>query len=225
MNADTHEDGMTLIEMLVALALLGLLSVGMISTFRIAEHTYRQVVRVEQSVWEVMVAQRAVRRLLESAYPFDIRSSSAVHNFGLEGSADVLAVTARPPQSSNGGYRRYELRLVPGKNQTQELIVRTTSDWTGGTEGSQDEVLIERIASAEWAYLEPADLRGPTASDRQWLSTWQGERKLPALVRLRVIFPAGDVRAWPELLVTPRITDDANCEFDVVGQVCREAGS
>jgi hypothetical protein len=34
-------------------------------------------------------------------------------------------------------------------------------------------------------------------------------------------FAANDPRTWPDLVMSPRITDDANCEFDVVAQRCR----
>ena len=54
-----------------------------------------------------------------------------------------------------------------------------------------------------------------------WHETWIDRPAPPALVRIRVKFPAGDRRVWPELIVAPRISTDANCVFDVVSQMCR----
>ena len=34
-----------------------------------------------------------------------------------------------------------------------------------------------------------------------WWQEWQGQRSLPALVRMRVGFPPDDGRRWPELIV------------------------
>mgnify|MGYP006214980911 CR=1 FL=1 len=65
----------------------------------------------------------------------------------------------------------------------------------------------------------------PVDDDGVWLDSWRGKQPLPKLVRLRIGFPAGDARRWPELIVSPRITDDANCAFDVVAQRCRSGAS
>lgn len=71
----------------------------------------------------------------------------------------------------------------------------------------------------QWAYLATAREAEPA-----WTEQWRGHAELPRLVRLRVSFASDDPRTWPELVMSPRITDDANCAFDVVAQRCR-AGS
>ena len=34
-----------------------------------------------------------------------------------------------------------------------------------------------------------------------WHDVWRGGRDLPRLVSIKVVFPAGDPRVWPELIV------------------------
>lgn len=225
-----REHGMSLIEALVALLLLSLLSTGILLTFRIAQRTYEQLTRAERAHAEVTTAQRLLRRLIESSYPFEPQAGAVRAEFGLEGSAERLRLTAHMPAAHGGaGHYRYELALVRSESARYNLIVRSWLDrrgieeW-GGSSGpagaAAEEVLLSDIERLEWAYLERTDDGAPRP---QWRSAWTSTVSAPALVRLRVAFAPEDPRRWPELLVAPRITDDANCEFDVIAQRCRRA--
>jgi general secretion pathway protein J len=202
---------MTLVEVLVALSLLAMLSAGLVSSFRVGQRTYAGVVQMDHMYWDVVVTQRFLREALEGAYPFE---PDAQHrNHGLEGTADTLSVTA-PMSLADGsaGYRRYSFSFL-----SHDLVGVSEVDRNGGTASGNaaTETLIPRVEKVEWSYFSSTD-------DIGWRSDWT-QRRPPALVRLRVTFPPGDRRRWPDLVVAPRITDDANCEFDVVAQACREA--
>jgi general secretion pathway protein J len=223
---------MTLIEVMVALVLLSLLSIGIVTSFRLGERTYRQVTAVEAADQDVVIAQHFLRRILESTYPFRQPPGSRVTAFGLEGTATELMVTA-PMTEGNGGRGDYRYNLVvqtDGRG-SKSLLVRWVLDRNGtlalssSTSGgeSHEEVVLAGIESLEWAYLGSASsASGALIDQRRWSPGWSGSKHPPALVRLRVTFPAGDRRRWPELLVDPRVTDDSGCEFDMVSQSCRE---
>jgi general secretion pathway protein J len=66
---------------------------------------------------------------------------------------------------------------------------------------AEERVLIEAVERLEIAYFGG----GLTAQEPGWWQQWQQQRSLPTLVRLRLAFPAGDARAWPELLVAPMV--------------------
>jgi len=213
---------MTLIEVLVALVLLSLLSTGMLTIFRVGERSYRQVVRVDKAEWSNVVAQRFVRRVIESAYPFEPSPGVTDPAFGLEGTFDRLRVSAPAFQGMGTvGLERYEFHTTLRPDGLVDLKVRTRVDRNGqaGTAGDADagrsETLVERAASVEWSYFD-------TGESDQWAKEWTDRRRLPALVRLSIAFPKGDGREWPDLVAALRITDDANCEFDFVRQDCRE---
>jgi general secretion pathway protein J len=224
--------GMTLIEVMVALVLLSLLSMGIVTSFRLGERTYRQVIATELADQDVVTAQNFLRHILESTYPFRQPSGSRVIAFGLEGSATELLVTAPAPESSGArGHYRYDLLVQSDSQGSKSLRVRWVLDRNGtlalsssssGGE-SHEETLLAGIESLEWAYLGP---EGSTvtqfAAPSRWFSTWNGNKNPPLLVRLKVTFPAGDRRHWPELLIDTRVTDDSGCEFDMVSQSCRE---
>jgi general secretion pathway protein J len=214
--------GMTLIEVLVALAVLSLLSAGMIASFRIGHRTYDRILKADRTYWDVVVAQRFLRTVLESTYPFETGTGNT-RTAGLEGTADHIELTAPGSQASDAtGFRRFSFVLVRRGDGYEDLVSTSQLDRNGtaraGVEPREPsaEVLISRVKGIEWDYLDP--------SSSTWRSSWS-ERRPPSLVRLRVEFPPGDSRRWPELIVAPRVTDDANCSFDVVAQACREAQS
>jgi len=225
---------MTLVEALVALVLLGLLSVGVISSFRLAHHSYQQLGRLYRSDWDIVTAQRFLRGVLESAYPFEVRAGAASMHYGLEGTRERLVVTAPMPLASGAqGHYRYELALARRQDGLRDWVIRSTIDRNGGSSAEissrsdrqpvREEVLLERVAEVRWAYLEPIPPSpGLTSPPASWRDEWVGHATLPALVRVQIQFPVGDARVWPDLVAAPRITDGATCDFDVVAQTCRE---
>jgi general secretion pathway protein J len=212
--------GMTLLEMLVALAVLSLLAVGMIATFRMGQQTFDRVTRVDRSHNDVGLVQQFLRTTLETAYPFQPVPGRRAEASGVVGTSSRLVVTA--PGSiagSDAGYRRFVLDVSRESDGSRSLTLTSQIDRNGAYSADSDrhtEVLIPRVDRVQWSYLD-------AGAGNNWLAHWS-ERRVPALIRLQVWFPAGDVRRWPDLLVAPRVTDDANCDFDVIAQGCRESG-
>jgi general secretion pathway protein J len=222
--------GFTLMEALVALILLSLLSLGLLTALRLGQRTYAQTARLEAEHWSITAAHRFLRRVLEDAYPFEPLPDAAHDHYCLEGRRDRLAVTAHMPLSSGGaGHFRYEIVPVDRADGARDLVVRATLDRPGASPtrtmnaapSTREEVLVPRIDAIEWSYREG----GAGASSTDWRSDWQARAALPALVRLRVVFTDGDPRLWPDLIVAPRITHDAGCEFDRISQRCRARGT
>jgi prepilin-type N-terminal cleavage/methylation domain-containing protein len=213
---DTDARGFTLLEMTVVLLLVALMSTLMMHGLRFGARAYSQVVKVDDANWDIYVAQRFLRSTLESAYPFD-PARAADKAYGLEGTARHLSFSAALGRSTApGALRRYELVIAPDAHAAlqRNVLIRWRFDRDGrpsaaGTPQHQ-EVLIEDIAQAEWSYASC----GASSEQDQWQDTWQGHRELPALVRLRIVFPKDDRRQWPELIVAPRVTDDAMSWFD-----------
>jgi len=219
--------GMTLIEALVALALMAILSVGLLTTFRVGGRAYAQVSRLDASARDTVSVQQFLRRALESAYPLHPHPGRLTTEYGLEGSEQTLSFLAPMPESSgSAGHYRYELVLESAGTDSKNLVVRWSPARTGSgadpTDTQHSEVLLERIDSLEWSYLETLDPTSGLPVSPRWLPIWGGTSGLPMLVRLKVRFRPGDARSWPEFVVAPRVTDDAGCAFDPISQVCRD---
>ncbi len=213
--------GMTLIEVLVSVALLAMLGIGMLSVFRTAQRSYHTVIRVDEASSQTVTAQRFLRAGLESSYPY--RTGPFAHNgeHGLEGTADTLEFSS-PAQLAAGadGYRRFKVLTAARADGLKDLRVESQLDRntpaqppTGDRSTRATETLLSRVAEVEWGYLD-------ASGTGRWTTQWN-EQELPSLVRLRIAFPPRDPRSWPDLVIAPRVTDSASCEFDVIAQTCR----
>ncbi|TLY77022.1 MAG: hypothetical protein E6K49_09445, partial [Gammaproteobacteria bacterium] len=128
MTARTRSTGMTLIETTVALALLALLSIGLVTSFRLGERVYGQVTRLDSSARDTVAVQRFLRQTLESAYPAHPHAGDPAMGFGFEGAPGQLRFIAPMPQSAGAaGYYRYEV-LVETTQASKNLIVRWMAD-------------------------------------------------------------------------------------------------
>jgi general secretion pathway protein J len=201
--------GFTLLEMTVALALVALMSIIIIEGLRFSERVWTQVVRTDDANWNVFVAHRFLRDVLEPLFPFKPERANGAA-FGLEGTASEASFSASTsPFKGVGALNRYHVFLAADQSNSprKNVLITWHVDRDGRTEhstaGERQEVLLENVERIEWSYLD-----APCNAPATWRDEWAGRHELPALVRLRVIFPKGDSRRWPDLIVTPRVTDD-----------------
>jgi general secretion pathway protein J len=218
--------GFTLIEMLVALALVAMMSVAMLQAYRFSQRTLMQTTREDSAGRDIANAQRLLRRIVEQAYPFETAGShSPVHQtYGLVGDGNSMSLTAPASAHMGGiGFYRYTVGLTrSGALKVAWLVDRNGEPSQLGADTSQDEDILEGVQSMSVAYLELIE-RSDGQVESNWRNDWMDRADLPALVRVRLGFAVGDRRRWPDLIVAPRISADANCVFDVVSQMCRVA--
>lgn len=222
--------GMTLIEATVALALLALLSLGILTAFRIGQRSYARVTRADAALADVLAVQRFLRAAVEGSVPMHGEGSSGerASAVAFEGHREMIRFIAAGPLAMNReGLYEYRLRTIHGDRRTRDLIVRAAPLRRKGLlTGAQpwEEVLVRGVLDVRWAF-QPRR-RGVAADGGEsgaWLSDWVDQTELPALVRVEVRFAAGDRRTWPMLIVAPRLTDEAACDFDEIAQSCRSA--
>jgi len=223
---------MTLLEMLVALLLLSALTVGILATLRTGHQTYSRIARSGRGISDVALTQALLRQIIESAYPINATTAKNRGGFGLEGTHETLMLTAPMSQASGAqGLNRYELSLRPRPDGANDLVLRYGLDRDGTVAGSarasesdtEKEVLLEHVREVKYDYLaKPGPDATGSADLSRWAESWH-EPTLPMLVRMTVGFDSGDPRQWPELVVAPRLTDDAQCVFDVISGACRQS--
>ena len=66
---------------------------------------------------------------------------------------------------------------------------------------------------------------GPPDNERRWRGFWIDRPAAPELVRVRVSFPPGDPRRWPDLIVRPLATVNSACRIDAVTGTCRQGAA
>jgi general secretion pathway protein J len=198
-----HERGFTLLEVLVAITLLGVLMAALFGSLRLGARVWETgEARLDASA-RVQVVQDFLRRQLGQTIPLievteDPRASGRLL---FEGDQDRLRFVSLLPEHLGAGAWHMELGVsepaqvgAPGN-----LVIRWRRlDRTGEADTPAEErILIERVERLEIAYFGAA----PAAAKPTWWQEWQRQPSLPNLVRVRIGFPEGDGRSWPELIV------------------------
>jgi general secretion pathway protein J len=202
-----RSSGFTLLEILVAMTLLGLVVAMVFGGLRLGVRVWETADERADERARIAVVQRFVGDTLARAYPVVESDRRNVRQIAFLGEGARLELIALMPENlSAGGFNHIVLEVVDDAQNRQLVLrygprVRDDDDPSrlAGAEGAEGYVLIEGIARATFSYYgETRD-----GEDAAWLDEWRDAELLPALVRLDVEFPAGDRRVWPELVVAP----------------------
>jgi general secretion pathway protein J len=190
--------GMTLVELLVVLAVLALLGGLMAAGLHTAASNWQHIARHNADREELEALHSLLRSVLSEIYPAKFDSSSRVL-VQFDGQRDHLDFLAPLPQRFGAqDIVLYTLRFAP--DGSMHLAWRLDRQ-SAGVDDPLPTAADERIADCRdgfFSYYGQIDETGAS----QWSTSWQGQRKLPRLVRARFIW-----RGEPqELVVAPLVT-------------------
>ncbi len=200
--------GFTLVELLVALALLGLLASLMFGGFRFGVRAWERVGAHADHASDIQWAQGFLRRRPNEAALVRAAIEDRNPPVLFDGGPNSLAfVTVLPVYGDVGGHSVLRLSLRPGK--TGGELVLGWAPHRFDAEDLEDElvderVLLDGVERIELAYHGRQDPDSPRAS---WLSEWREADALPGLVRIRLVFAEGSRRRWPDLVVSPMVNE------------------
>lgn len=218
--------GFTLMELLVALVLLGLIATMALGGVRMGARTWETVTQKTGEGGHTQIVRSFLARELAQAFPVLAGDRGRELRLFYEGDRESLIFVAPlAPHFGLGGLQRLEIALVEGEagEEGKQLILkRRRFQRDDGAKPSHEEdedeihLLLDGIAEADFAYRESA--RDAPAT---WSADWHGRAGLPALVRLRVSFIDPRKPAWPDLVVAGRITTPPGCLPAEVSAGCR----
>ncbi|MGE5517927.1 MAG: prepilin-type N-terminal cleavage/methylation domain-containing protein [Bacteroidota bacterium] len=208
-----RQAGFTLVEALVSLALVGMAGVLVVAGLGGTHQVWTRSGTLSRNVETVEAAQALLRQRLESAVPAT-RYDGGPHA-DLDGQPTTLSFVAPPGDAFGpGGPRKYVLRLTA----SGDLMLSSVGDGLPTPLAvRREEILLAGAQSLDLAYFGAAQ----PDSGRTWQRVWQKHSVPPQLIRIRVHFPPGDSRWWPELVVRPRADLDTDCLLDSDGSRCR----
>jgi general secretion pathway protein J len=193
-----RDGGFTLLEILVALAVLGLLLASLSQGVAFGLRAWQIEAREVGARNDLEAVERTIRLLVHRTLPDD-----AVPNRGtLVGGPGLLdLVTALPPPPSPVAIRTAVVRLEV--DAAHRLVLHSAPFLHAATLSGPGlvgtAVLLEGVERIEFAYWQEV-----TGGGGAWQRAWS-KPSPPSLVRLRIVFPRGDARHWPDVVIaTPR---------------------
>lgn len=202
-NAD-GEAGFTLVELLVALALLGLMIALMLTAFHGGRQTLQAVER-KQAEPSVEAAQALLRELLSGARPPKALPGSEAPPAFIGKPEEMIFTTLLEKRGQYGGLYRVRIVSVPRSNgrSGQTLVVEMSvhrPPTQGGAEIGQIVARHVLLEGADGLRLSYFGLRQGEEVSR-WSDTWREAQDLPTLVSIELGAGLSDARRGLTLAV------------------------
>jgi general secretion pathway protein J len=191
MTGNRRPNGFTLLEILIVLTILGFLFVGLAQGVRFGLLAQATEAHLTSGNDDFNTLDNTLRHLIEIVDPGDDLDSAPFTANG-----DRLdCITALPSASGATPDRRIHATLLVDDHH--RLVLR----WQPSARALNlrppsppiDTELLRGVSRIELAFWRPGG---------DWLSTWRSP-DLPTLVRVRLHFPAGDRRHWPDIVAAP----------------------
>jgi general secretion pathway protein J len=181
-----RQSGFTLLEMLVALSLLGLLTAFALMSLSGLSHIKRIEERVEGRS-DAEAARLHLRNTMSDIRPVFMLAKDAEARLAFSGNANTIAfVSVMSDQVELGGLYWIKYSL---KNSDLVLTYHVFRPDVQMTDGKQH-VLVTDVASLSFRYLDvqAEDTEG------QWSDTWSKRVVLPKAIEIKVEFKTGTER-------------------------------
>jgi len=213
----TAQEGFTLVELLVAMALLALLSALLLGGLRMSRAAVVRGEAATERLLRTELGLAVMRRQLEEADPLPL-GTAAAPRIAFTGDAQNIVFIAPPgAYLALGGEEITWLVIEPGTGGARIVLRyrpldRAADHWppTLDARDMQSVVLLDGAAGAQFAYfgrLDPAD-------DAQWQTEWRDASALPGLIRF-------SVATLPDLVVNPRLGRPINSALLPGAALCR----
>jgi general secretion pathway protein J len=209
--------GFTLLELLVSMTLLGLILALLFGGLRTGSRVWEAGDRRADDLARIETVHGFLRGQVSALYPLGESPLAGDTPLAtVAGERERLRFVGLLPSHFNvGGFQTIEVGAVardgkldlglawwpyvPGEPAPEEPDEDSTA------------VLLEDVAGVAFAYFGATE----EGVERAWTEDWLDQPEPPELVRLRVAFPEGDRRYWPELIIRPQI--DQALPADVPG--------
>ncbi|MBS0557624.1 MAG: prepilin-type N-terminal cleavage/methylation domain-containing protein [Proteobacteria bacterium] len=202
-HALARNAGFTLLEVLLAIILLGLLIAGAYGGIRASAHAMRAGEAAIDRTDRLRTAQEFLRRQLSQILPLEFardNNTGAIHVF--DGDARRMRfVAAMPGYLSRGGPYVQTLELAPGRSGLQlrfsDVMLNgyATNQDSGKRADDEAVVLFDHIADGRFEY-RALDADGNLGN---WSSDWPDPGITPLMIRIRLTMQPGVQMPWPTL--------------------------
>ncbi len=185
-------DGFTLLEVLIAIAVLGFLLAGLAAGTHFGIGVLHRQATTQADRESLGTTDRVFRALIAAAEPFQQGQAPS-----FSGGPAALVLRTRLPVAANLLIARDVVAQI-GVDADARLVLRVTplprAHWISPPP-VLEEALTERVKRIDLAYWQP----GTGGSPGRWVANWAA-RQPPPLVRLRVVPWETNARRWPDIV-------------------------
>jgi general secretion pathway protein J len=206
----TTEDGFTLVELLVALTLMGLLSLVLFGGLHFGRRVWEASEAETAADNRIRAFQVAFAELLARAYPEVNKGDPSRRAIEFAGEPARISFLTPDPNASG------QLIRATFSKHGSKLLEAVASELAREKSETIVDPRLPEIARLRFAYYGVL-LRGQKPA---WHAQWTDTTMLPERVSVHVDFAERRL-AWPELVVRPRIAADVSCSFDALTRTCQ----
>ena len=193
--------GFTLVEVLVAMALLSLVMLGLLTAMRSFAQSETRIderIRIDD---DLRVGERFLRSVMATVSPRPRPTpAGAPKQIEFFGGADAMRwIGVMPARHGAGGLYRFHLHGRPATAAEPSALVLEFFPYVPGFEAPLDPGAVQSRAMANAIGEVRFRYQDDLASGEQWLAEWPHADRLPRRIALSL---ASDKLPWPELIVS-----------------------
>ncbi len=215
------QDGFTLIELVVALTILGTMMMLMYSGLSFALRSWDAGDANGRRTADRRIGENFLRREVTEIFPMRWKDPMEVR-FAFVGAAHHLDfVSSRPAGIALGGLALVGVEVEPDDvHHTRNLVMRRamadpdSADFTSLEHSDQRSVLVEDVDSVTFSYFGAESDFG----DPRWFDEWKFPSRMPEMVRMRIRTSDGGM--LPDMLVKLMLGEEAGCLENPLQRLC-----
>jgi len=211
-----QDPGFSLIELLIAITLLGFILTLLFAGFRFAQRSWDSAERYMENTARNQAGRHFLKNTLAQIYPHRWTKSPG-QTLAFRGTpGDMRFVTELPPHMGSGGLQQIQLSVEKIEGSARLMFRNTVLlpdalDFDTTTE-EEGHTLIPAATNISFSYYGP-DTRNPASTPNatsSWQEEWSSAKQMPQLVRIRFeVLPP-----WPDLIIAPMIAQESGCFWD-----------
>ena len=220
MNAK-RQSGFTLIELVVAMVLLGIMMLLLYSGLTFALRGWDAGEANGRNTVNRRIGENFLRRELTELFPMRWKDPMML-KFAFEGEAQRMKfVSSRPAGVTQGGLSLVGLEVEQdASRKTRHLTMRRAmpddeAKSFAPLDGAERTVLIADVESVAFAYFGSEN----DFTESKWTDAWTFVGRMPQMVRLRV--KTADGTMLPEFVVRVMLGEEAGCLENSFQRLCR----
>lgn len=217
------EAGFTLLETVIAMTLLAILMLALSGSIGFVGRNWDKGWRDGERVGILAQIEATLRQSVEESIPA-VAGSKARQHFVFSGNGRSLrlvgyGVAGRGPAGLM--IKEVSAVTVGSRHQIiyrqQKLTVDSQGRLAGDRGTATETILLTGNLTLDFTYFGTLE----RSSGPAWYAEWRAERRLPALIQVRIL--DGAMPVWPAIVLRPLVTAEYACIAATFAGICRTA--